>query len=108
MSFPLFRLSLILGVLGVPVHAAQDPPTPLKVSAVQFRSSNLVSDNLKRMTETIERLADEHVNVAVFPECALTGYNQMAVEAANAEEVAAAESQIADLCRRRHIAAIYG
>lgn len=97
-----------IGLLFAFTLAAQVPAITLKVAAVQFRSSSSVSDNLKRMGETLERLADDHVTIAVFPECALTGYNQKAVESASQEDVAAAEDQIRGICRRKGIAAVFG
>jgi len=103
-----FAPSLLAGLLWAVALPAQDAPAHLKVSAVQFRSSSDVADNLKRMTETLVRLAGDQVKVAVFPECALTGYNQPAVERATQEEVAAAESQIRDVCRKNRIAAVFG
>jgi predicted amidohydrolase len=46
--------------------------------------------------------------VAVFPECALTGYGKSADFRVNAEEVARAEEEIARLCARLRIAAVVG
>ena len=108
MRIPLFRLGPILGLLCALALAAQDRAITLKVASVQFRSSSTVADNLKRIGETLVRLAEGHVRVAVFPECALTGYNQEAVENASQEEVAAAEAQIRGICRQKRIAAIFG
>lgn len=73
----------------------------LKVAAVQFRSSFEVGDNRDRIIEVLERLAGEGVRVAVFPECALTGYHKR-------EEMAPAAEEIAAACRRRGIAAVVG
>jgi omega-amidase len=100
--------ALILSLLCAWLVSAQDPAVALKVAAVQFRSTFSVADNLNRMSETLERLADDHVKVAVFPECALTGYTRQAVESASQEEVAAAETQIRGVCRRKGIAAVLG
>ncbi|MBE7541920.1 MAG: carbon-nitrogen hydrolase family protein [Bryobacteraceae bacterium] len=80
----------------------------LKVAAVQFRSSFEVGDNRDRMIAALERLAGEGVRVAVFPECALTGYHKREVMAPTAEEIAEAEGAIAAACRRRGIAAVVG
>ena len=52
----------------------QTPSVELKVAAVQFRSSFDINDNGKRMREALGKLSADHVQVAVFPECALTGY----------------------------------
>ncbi len=84
------------------------PPVKLKVAAVQFRSSFDVEANRKRMVEMLGKLAADGVQVAVFPECALTGYHKDAVMAARAEEVAAAEDSLRETCAANRIAAVVG
>lgn len=101
----MLRLSLLL--LMVSPAMPQTVPVKLKVAAVQFRSSFDVADNRRRIVEALERLAGGGVNVAAFPECALTGY-QMDAMTPSAEEVAAAEEQIRQTCRNRKIAAVVG
>ena len=99
----------MLGLLWLTAaQAAEDQPVMLKVSAVQFRSTSSIADNLKRMIEKLVRLADEHVNVAVFPECALTSYTREAAENANQQEIGDAEEKIRAICREKGIAAIFG
>jgi predicted amidohydrolase len=100
--------SVVPGLLCTLAMAATDAPVTLKVAAVQFRSSYDLADNLKRMGDTLSRLADEHVKVAVFPECALTSYAQQAVESVRQEDVVAAESELRGICRRKGIAAVFG
>jgi predicted amidohydrolase len=80
----------------------------LKVAAVQFRSSFDVDENSKRMGESLSRLAARGVQVAVFPECALTGYYQGSVMPIPESEIAAAEERLRQTCRDRKIAAIFG
>lgn len=46
--------------------------------------------------------------MAVFPECALTSYTREAALGAMQEEVAAAEAQLREVCRRNSIAAVVG
>ncbi len=101
----MLRLSLLL--LMVSPAMPQTVPVKLKVAAVQFRSSFDVADNRRRIVEALERLAGGGVNVAAFPECALTGY-QMDAMTPSAEEVAAAEEQIRQTCGNRKIAAVVG
>lgn len=83
-------------------------PVKLKVAAVQFRSSFDVADNGRRIVEALAGLAREGVQVAVFPECALTGYHKQPVMKSSAEEIAAAEQQIRQTCRDSRIAAVVG
>jgi predicted amidohydrolase len=85
----------------------QTAPVRLKVAVVQFRSSFDVTDNRRRIVETLEHLAGRGVDVAAFPECALTGYQMDAVPVGS-EEVAAAEEEIRQTCRNRRIAAVLG
>jgi len=80
----------------------------LKVAAVQFRSSADLEDNRGRIVATIAKLADAKVDVAVFPECALTSYNETAIRSHPATAIAAAEESIRATCREKHIAAIVG
>jgi predicted amidohydrolase len=100
--------SVILASACVAASAEQNPAIPLKVAAVQFRSSYNVADNLKRMDATLIKLADDRVKVAVFPECALTGYNEDAVRSATKDEVASAEEHLRNTCRQHGIAAVLG
>ena len=83
-------------------------PIELKVAAVQFRSSFDIADNTKRIIATIEKLAREGVHVAVFPECAVTGYHSRPTMDPTPEQLVAAEAAIAQACARRRIAAVVG
>ena len=80
----------------------------LKVAAVQFRSTPDLADNRRRIVATIAKLAAGKVDVAVFPECALTSYNDAAIRAHSADAIAAAEDSIRAACRDNRIAAIVG
>jgi predicted amidohydrolase len=95
-------------LLCVSLAAAAGPAVTLKVAAVQFRSSFDVRDNAARIVRTLERLSAEGVRVAAFPECALTGYHKRGAMEAATEDVAAAEEQIRQSCRRLRIAAVVG
>jgi predicted amidohydrolase len=88
--------------------AAQPAPVRLKVAAVQFRSSYHLAENLPRILEHLYRLAAQGVQVAVFPECALTGYDREAVLNATAAQLADAETVLGNACRQHRIAAIVG
>lgn len=80
----------------------------LKVAAVQMRSSFDVAKNTAYMVDQLEKLAAQGVQVAVFPECALTGYSTSAAFVADAEAVRRAEGEIARTCAQRKIAAVVG
>ena len=87
---------------------ARKPLDALKVAAVQFRSSRDLDENVARIRGHLRRLADRGVRVAVFPECALTGYFEDVVKATTAERLAAAERQVADACREAGLYAVVG
>jgi predicted amidohydrolase len=83
-------------------------PAELKVAAVQFRSTFDLADNTRRIVESIEKLAGEGVHVAVFPECAVTGYHTGPAIEATSEQLESAAAEIGRACARRRIAAVVG
>jgi predicted amidohydrolase len=80
----------------------------VKVAAVQFRSSFKVTDNVARMARILGELADRQVRVAVFPECAVTGYHTREVMEPTGDEIREAENTLSRACRERQIAAVFG
>lgn len=103
----IFRLTLIPFAVFCAV-AAEKQPVTLTVSAIQFRSSPNLADNLERIIQTLVSLGNQHVKVAVFPEGALTSYTKEAAESADPKAVAEAEEKIRTTCREKGIAAIFG
>ncbi len=97
-----------VGFLGVMTAQGQSHPIKVKVAAVQFRSSFNIKDNCKRMKEFLNFLSAKGVQVAVFPECALTGYYQTATMPTPEKDIAVAEEQIRQTCLTRKIAAVFG
>jgi omega-amidase len=80
----------------------------LKVATVQMRSSFDIGRNAAKIVESLEKLAAQGVQVAVFPECALTGYSTSKSFDVAAAEVERAEASIIAACARRRIAAVVG
>jgi predicted amidohydrolase len=102
-------MKMLLGILAsAMVWGADDGAVRLKMAAVQFRSSAVVSENQKRMVDILARLSQDGVNVAVFPECALTGYDKDTLTPSSAAEIAEAEEGIRRACRTGKIAALVG
>jgi predicted amidohydrolase len=102
-------LTLItIGFLGVWPVQGQTSAVKLKVAAVQFRSSFKIDDNCLRMQKFLGWLAAEGVQVAVFPECALTGYYKGTTVPTPEKEIAAAEERLQQTCREKKIAAVFG
>ncbi|MBX6312466.1 MAG: carbon-nitrogen hydrolase family protein [Isosphaeraceae bacterium] len=87
----------------VPEHSPK-----LRVAAVQFRSSRDLDENVGRIREHIRRCAERGIRVAVFPECALTGYFEDVATSTTAEQLAEAERRIADACREAGVYAVVG
>lgn len=107
----LVATSLLAAGLGI--AQAQFPyrlaaPITLKVAAVQLRSSFEVTANRDRIIAALERLAQEGVQVAAFPECALTGYDKDAIREDQTALVPEAEEAIRAACERLRIAAVFG
>ena len=88
--------------------SADDSGLKLKVAAVQFRSSFDIKQNCTRIVGHLKRLASAGVQVAAFPECALTGYDTDAWFAPSIVEVEAAEKELAQACLNSKIAAVIG
>jgi predicted amidohydrolase len=99
---------LCVGMLGALSARGQAVPVGLKVAAVQFRSSFDINDNVKRMIGTLDRLAAGQVQVAVFPECALTGYSVGPDQPTPATAIIAAEETLRQACRDKKIAVVFG
>jgi len=83
-------------------------PVELRVAAVQFRSSFDITENTRRIVAMLEKLAAAKVQVAVFPECAVTGYHTGPRIEATPEQLEAAAVAIGQACARRGIGAVVG
>ena len=84
------------------------PVPTLRVAAVQMRSSRDWKTNVARIQVSLRESARAGARVAVFPECALTGYFEDVVTRISAEELAEAERRVAEACRESGIYAIVG
>ncbi len=97
----------VLTLAALPMAAADDG-LKLRVAAVQFRSSFDILKNCERIAAHLRRLAGDGVQVAVFPECALTGYDTGPAFAPSAADIEIAERQLQQICRDAKIAAVIG
>jgi len=91
-----------------PIALAAQTSWKLTIAAVQFRSTTNLADNLARILAQLRTLAAQGVQVAVFPECALTGYDREAVLNAAPAKLAEAETALRQTCRENKIAAVVG
>lgn len=81
----------------------------LRVAAVQMRSSRDLAANIAKIDEQLAKCAQDGVRVVVFPECALTGYfDNEFMRKISADQLAAAEQNVKESCRRHKIYAIVG
>ncbi len=96
-----------LAICATAVALPQAKAATLKVAAVQFRSTFEVTNNLSGMVKVLEDLAGKGVNVAVFPECALTGYRKDKISGSD-DEITRAEEEIRQRCGKLKIATVFG
>jgi predicted amidohydrolase len=103
-------LALLLGCIAMSQAqaAASSEAATLTVAAVQMRSSHSLAENLSRITNAIYECARKSARVVVFPECALSGYFGEAVMKLSAEQLAAAQQQVAQACRAAGMYAVVG
>ena len=86
-----------------------NPVTSLRVAAVQMRSTGDLPNNVQLIRDHLKQCKSDGVRVAVFPECALTGYfDEPYHRALRAEQLTAAEQQLTAACRELDIYAIVG
>lgn len=96
------------GPLTAADPAAGASPKTLRVAAVQMRSSDDLADNVARIRSSLRECAAQGVRVAVFPECALSGYSANVITNLSAAQITQAEQQVAAACRESAIYAIVG
>lgn len=106
------QILVVLVAATTPTVHAEEPsgstPETLRVAAVQLRSTRGIESNVDRIVAQLRELGAEGVQVAVFPECAVTGYFEDEATAATAEQLRSAERRIARACQEAGITAIVG
>ena len=105
--------SFVIGLLISNVDCRADEllteVQPLRVAAIQMRSSRDVNENIAATKKHIAQCAKDGVRVVVFPECSLTGYfDNEFMKKFTYEQLADAERQVAAACREHQIYAIVG
>ena len=94
---------------GAPPQAPPPPAPPtLRVAAVQMRSGRDLGANVAHTVELLKRCAADGVQVAVFPECSVSGYFGDLIPKLSAQQLADAERRIAAACRELGIWAVVG
>jgi predicted amidohydrolase len=103
--------ALLISFLILPLAAilAQSSDTnSLSVSAVQFRSSRDLGDNLIRIKDHIKQAAADGSRIVLFPECALSGYFEEVITNLSPARIEEAVNDLCDTCRSANIYAIIG
>jgi predicted amidohydrolase len=80
----------------------------IKVSAVQMRSVADLSKNVEKISGFLESLSAQGVQIAVFPECALTSYNPEIITKTDPAKLAAALDAVGAACKKFNIAVVMG
>jgi len=73
-----------------------------------MRSTRDLSQNVARICGAVADCAGQGARVAVFPECALTGYFEDVITNLTSAQVTRAQEQVAGACRRGGIYAVVG
>jgi predicted amidohydrolase len=114
---PRFLLAVTCALLAQTSNARAAEPVAdsapslphLRVSAVQMRSTRDITKNIQKIDEFLAQCAKDGARVVVFPECALTGFFDDAfMKAYSAEQIVAAEKQVAEACHKHNVYAIIG
>jgi predicted amidohydrolase len=98
------------GVLGdEPASASSKSVKTIRVAAVQMRSTRDLESNVLKIDAYLASCAEDGSRVAVFPECALTGYfDDDFMRAITAEQLEEALQRVAASCRKHNLYAIVG
>lgn len=109
------RLLLLVGVFSslllttsAPVKEKVPAPRQLHVAAVQMRSRRDLSANVRQTIAWLKQCAQEKVEVAVFPECSVSGYFNDYTPKRTAAELSWAEEELSRACKELGIWAIVG
>jgi predicted amidohydrolase len=87
------------------------PPAPLRalrVAAVQMRSGRDLDANVDRTIALLKQCAARRADVAVFPECSVSGYFDDVIRKLSARQLSDAEGKIARACKGLGIWAVVG
>lgn len=80
----------------------------LYVAAVQMHSTKDLNENLEKILGHIKALADQGIQAAAFPECALPGYYRDALTTVDPGALEQAEGRIRAACRDAGLAIVLG
>lgn len=104
----LTALSLLAAASPAPQPKKAPMPATLRVAAVQMRSKADLDANVEHTIALLEKCAADKADVAVFPECNVSGYFDGYVKKLTAKQLAKAEEDLCAACKRLTIWAIVG
>ena len=107
-ALPVVLLFLTHGTGAPPRAPAPAAPATLRVAAVQMRSGRDLAANVAHTVELLKRCAADGVQVAVFPECSVSGYFGDLIPKLSTQQLADAERRIAAACKELGIWAVVG
>ncbi len=108
-AWPLILLPLLTVVPAAgPAGKKADLPRQVRVASVQMRSTRDLGANLQRTVAHLRRCAGLKADVAVFPECSVSGYFDDVIPRLTAKELADAETALGQACKDLRIWAIVG
>jgi predicted amidohydrolase len=84
------------------------PVKTLRAACVQMRSARNLDANVKHTIELLKRCAADKVEVAVFPECSVSGYFDDYTPKLSAKELSRAESDLCRACKDLGVWAVVG
>jgi len=90
------------------ISHAEDSSLTIKVAAVQFQPRGSAEVNTEIIIRKLQECAQNDVRVALFSECAITGYDKKVINSTTASQLQAAERRIALACKNNNIYAIVG
>lgn len=80
----------------------------ITISSVQMRTTGTLQGNTDKICSYISDLAANGSQVILFPECALTGYDDIDFRSMDPTPVIYAQQQVADTCKQAGVWAIVG
>ena len=106
----LLLCSILYKPEGLDAQKKESAQKYLKVAAVQFRSTDVLSENVKRICEFIKKCSKDGERVVVFPECAVSGYktHKEWVNKFTPEMLKNAEEEIQAACKEAKVYSIIG
>jgi predicted amidohydrolase len=98
----------LLPAAGPPARMTPAVPRTLRVAAVQMRSQRDIDANVRHTIRLLRECAAQRAQVAVFPECNVSGYFDDYTPTLSAKALTAAETALCRACKELKIAAVVG